>query len=493
MEHLGVAELLRRRGTGELSRDDFFRCLQDLKANTPTTRSSEGLELPASPARPSTPSCVRGEGRPWSSPGSRSSSSFAARNELWDLQRSRRLERMREKRDQQELRECSFQPFRGGGAEASTSLSPSSQAAFWQRLATSRSPGYRVCQRLEAWKAERDWELRGECTFNPDTSRSSRSFQQLRPGMTARTPERRKASSVSELDPSFTPSTNPVPARMRSAQAYLQQSVFRRLSQPTTPRRATPASFASSPRLSRCRSEPGLSEGDRSTANESLLRFLQRQNLCEEARQERMERLEASVAPPLRPVLCERSLQLAARGRTRTPSPRRATPAEKEMRFKPRITSLARQHDFRGFDQLGPLDQRRREERARRRLEEKFRKEAKQSAHFFKPVVNSYQNIGSRIKVLEEPDTYLERVSRTRERALQVIRNQCKEDFSFKPKVLEQVRKQVPEQVLKQVQPAPSLVQRMARSHRALREMREKENRSKASSRPAWQSSTLLE
>eukprot|EP00434_Breviolum_minutum_P007632 symbB.v1.2.006731.t1/scaffold406.1/size210851/1 len=340
--------------------------------------------------------------------------------------------------------------------------------------------------------------VQGECTFNPDTSRSSRSFQQIRSGMIARTPEKAdSARGLSKQEPSFTPTTNPVPARMRSAQAYLQQSVFRRLAEPITPRArrhsTAEVSYASTPRrlrtlrgspLSRCSSAPTVgSDGS------NFVHFLQRQNLCEEVRLNRLGDLEAAVAPALRPVLCERSLQLAIKGRERqTPSPcrnRARSPAEKECRFTPKITTLARrsllsvrgpQRDPRGSEQLGPMDQRRREERARRRLEEKARKEAKVSSGYFKPSVNSYQNVGSRLRILEEPDTYLDRVSRTRARALEVIRNQCKEEFPFQPKA---------------VQPAPSLVQRMARSHRAVKEMREKENRTKAG-RPAWQASTLL-
>lgn len=484
MERVGIAQLLRRRGAGELSREDFFRCLNDLKASTPTTRSSEGVDLQASPRLPHQAVQAQRLGeartprtRPWSSPGSRSSgSSFALRNELWDLQRSRRLEHMREQRDRQELKECSFQPA-PRGSRSGDGLSPVSQSALLRRLTTPSSPGARARQRLEAWKAERE-AMEGECTFSPNTISSSRSFQVVRAGMTARTPEKvdsARSARNRSLEPSFSPATNRVPERMRSAKAYLQQSVFRRLSQPVTPRRdrTSEVSFVSnrpSP-LSRCSSAPTV--GD-----ESLLRFLRRQNFCEEVRQNRLGQLEAAVAPPLRPVLCERSLQMAGRGR-RTPSPCRRviSPAEKECRFKPHITLLARQREPRGTSELGPKDQRRREERARRRLEEKARKEAKVSAGYFKPSVNSYQNVGSRIRILEEPETYLDRVSRTRARALQVIRNQCKEDYPFQPKV----------------QPAPALVQRMARSHRTLKEVREKENRSKVPSRPAWQPSTLLD
>lgn len=490
--NVGIAQLLRRRGAGELSREDFFRCLNDLKASTPTTRSSEGVDLQASPRLPHQAlEAAPGRSgetrtprtRPFSSPGSRSSgSSFALRNELWDLQRSRRLEHMREQRDRQELKECSFQPAARAarGAKRSgdaSSMSPVSQSALLRRLTTPSSPGARARQRLEVWKAERE-AMEGECTFSPNTISSSRSFQVVRAGMTARTPEKvdsaRSARNRSQLEPSFSPATNPVPARMRSAKAYLQQSVFRRLSQPVTPRRERASevpSFVSRSPLSRCSSAPTV--GD-----ESLLRFLRRQNFCEEVRQNRLGQLEAAVAPPLRPVLCERSLQMTARGR-RTSSPRRRviSPAEKECRFKPHITLLARQREPRGSVELGPKDQRRREERARRRLEEKARKEAKVSAGYFKPSVNSYENVGSRIRILEEPETYLDRVSRTRARALQVIRNQCKEDYPFQPKV----------------QAAPALVQRMARSHRTLKEVREKENRSKVPARPAWQPSTLLD
>eukprot|EP00435_Cladocopium_sp_Y103_P015676 s1882_g3.t2 len=215
-----------------------------------------------------------------------------------------------------ELKECSFQPAPRGARRSgdTSSLSPVSQSALLRRLTAPSSPGARARQRLEAWKAERE-AMEGECTFSPNTISSSRSFQVVRAGMTARAPDKvdsaRSAKDRSQLEPSFIPATNPVPMRMRSAKAYLQQSVFRRLSQPVTPRRDRTSevpSFAStrpSP-LSRCSSAPTV--GD-----ESLLRFLRRQNFCEEVRQNRLGQLEAAVAPPLRPVLCERSLQMSAR------------------------------------------------------------------------------------------------------------------------------------------------------------------------------------
>ncbi|CAJ1410490.1 unnamed protein product [Effrenium voratum] len=45
--------------------------------------------------------------------------------------------------------------------------------ALLRRLAKPASPGPRACQRLETWKAEKLAAAQGECTFQPDLSRSS--------------------------------------------------------------------------------------------------------------------------------------------------------------------------------------------------------------------------------------------------------------------------------------------------------------------------------
>ncbi|CAE7262453.1 unnamed protein product, partial [Symbiodinium microadriaticum] len=339
--------------------------------------------------------------------------------------------------------------------------------ALVERLARPSSPGRRVCERLAAWSAERSSAAQRECTFRPDLTRSGRSFVQTRAGFTAMTRERRTkvqaASSVTSSEPTFQPQTNPIHPSMRSAHAYLQQSVFRRLSQPSTPER---------PPVSRS------FEGHRSlevSTDSSIFQFLQRQNLCEEARRDRLERLHATNDPPLRPVLCERSLQLASRGRrselsrSKSASPKSAS--AQDWSFTPKITKLARQREPRGCSDLGPGDQARRAVRQLRRCEESSRKEQKLLP--FAPAVRSYQDVGSRLRVLEEPDTLIERVKRTREAALQKAqRSRRKEEvYPFHPEG---------------VRDAPALTRRMAESHRALRLQREKENRSKVV-RPAWQ------
>eukprot|EP00440_Ansanella_granifera_P072239 gb/GFBE01078393.1/.p1 GENE.gb/GFBE01078393.1/~~gb/GFBE01078393.1/.p1 ORF type:complete len:550 (+),score=73.97 gb/GFBE01078393.1/:1-1650(+) len=542
---LSIASLVRRRGAGELSRDDFFACLAELQAfgGGGSTGSRQyppaALAAPESRSAPSSPAGAwcgghvvaeampqralftpqprRGHSSQQSSFSTRRSETsldcFASRNELWDLQRSRRRQELKRQQEAKELSECSFHPSggvsrtRGGAAPG---LSPRSASVLAERLAQPSNAAPRLSQRLEEWRQQREAESHSECTFKPNLSQSSRSFQQA-----PRTPDRmtraRKAcesSQVSEFSAQseFVPATNPVPPSMRSAHAYLQEDVFSRLSRPPpcTPDRHEVAEerrrhSASSPwPLSRSCSEPSIG------VDSSMLCFLQRQNLCEEARQQRLQSIEASTAPSLRPALCQRSLQLVTRSQRRAADAADATPAvrscperpqtapgrtsaspppkparprtatERECTFAPKITSLARQREPRSFSELGPGDQRRREKRARQRREVTEKQEA--SRYSFKPEVRSYQGIGSRLRVLEDPDTLLERMARSREAAMRNARNAKKvEEYPFHPEG---------------VKPAPELVRRMAESHRALRELREKENsqnNSKAKPRPAWQ------
>eukprot|EP00930_Biecheleria_cincta_P045076 TRINITY_DN31068_c0_g1_i2.p1 TRINITY_DN31068_c0_g1~~TRINITY_DN31068_c0_g1_i2.p1 ORF type:complete len:628 (-),score=118.13 TRINITY_DN31068_c0_g1_i2:72-1916(-) len=606
---VSIASLLRQRGNGELSQEDFFQRLAELQslgggsstgsscrpparevvcqpgpaaglaakeaarvavqslpespAAAPLSRSSswsgtgasarqQPLSEPVGPAAQPrqlfTPQPREPRGSAGRSPldsrsleeSSSCLSSFAQRNEVWDMQRSMRRQEMRRQQEAQELAECSFQPTPAGsgagrrspaeGNTASRGLSPKSAAALAERLAQPSTSAPRQSRRVQAWCEQREREEQGECTFKPNISATRGSCRQTAAQAKAspgRSPPPEESSREESVAASFAPRTNPVPPGMRNARAYLQQEVFERLSRtpgherpPSTPepteRRYYYGGSGPSPSpLSRSSSEPTV------TADSSLLRFLQRQNLCEEARQQRFEQLQAETAPRLRPELCERSVRLAERSKQRAaaghttqksgaaartqrpqtapaeggganatqqdgsgsspPPPRFACLSdEKESRFAPKITRLARQRERRSLSDLSLGDQRRREERAKRQREEHESKEA--SRYSFKPEVNSYNNIGSRLRVLEEPDTLIERIARSREAKLsreaketERILRQADAENTFHP----------------QTKDAPELVRRMAESHRAVRALREKENslanRGKAKPRPAWQ------
>ncbi|CAE8656881.1 unnamed protein product, partial [Polarella glacialis] len=167
-------------------------------------------------------------------------------------------------------------------------------------------------------------------------------------------------------------------------------------------------------------------------------------------------------------------------GRASTPGrAANRAPPEADFSFRPKITSLAKQREVRGTSDLSLGEQKRRDLRSKCRKEEFTKREA--GRYSFKPQVNSYNGVGSRLRVLEEADTLIERMARSRQATLSrcqmdVTRIQEKTDAenTFHP----------------QVKAAPELIRRMAESHRALRELRQQELHRDASTektRPAWQ------
>jgi len=280
---------------------------------------------------------------------------------------------------------------------------------------------------------------------------------------------------------------------MVSARAYLQDDVFTRLTQAPEPQPRPPDSPARGPRgacsssgasvcsistMSRSRSDTSLSDG-------AMLRFLQRQNVCEEGRRERLNLIESATAPPLRPEICERSSRLAerrqaklAQGCSQDGKKPSESAQQEECTFKPAITTLAAQRDARSVSEISLGDQRRREAKVARMRDEMQKKDVSS----FAPKIKEYEGIGSRLKLIEEPDTLLERMAK--EKKAQQTKRQ---------KELERCQKKelaactfAPE-----VKPAPDFVRRLASSSRAIREERDKENceaeEPVPAPRPAWQ------
>merc|ERR1711972_458823 len=108
-------------------------------------------------------------------------------------------------------------------------------------------------------------------------------------------------------------------------------------------------------------------------------------------------------------------------------------------------------------------DQRRREVRLARTREELEKK----NVSTFKPKIIEYGNVGGRLRVLQEPDTFIERTMRSRN-----IEAARREKDAKKLEDLELSRCTF----APKVQQAPGFIRRMAASHRLARELREKEN-----------------
>jgi len=241
--------------------------------------------------------------------------------------------------------------------------------------------------------------------------------------------------------------------------------------------------------LSRCHSDTSLHDG-------TVIRFLERQNVCEEGRRERLNLIESATAPPLRPEINERSVRLAERRQARLaqstdsgscqcaggqPDGKKlansAAAQLEECTFKPVITALASQRDARSVTEISMGDHRRREAKIARMRDDFLKRDVSS----FAPKVKAYEGIGSRLRLIEEPDTILERMDKAQKtqqtkRQKELARLQAKElsVCTFSP----------------EVKPAPGFVRRMAASSRAIREDRDKENLEAEepgpAPRPAW-------
>merc|ERR1712113_744866 len=134
---------------------------------------------------------------------------------------------------------------------------------------------------------------------------------------------------------------------------------------------------------------------------------------------------------------------------------------ERECTFKPTINAVSLQREPRSFTDLSLGDQRRREVRVAKMREDLNRK----NISSFKPQITEYEGACSRLRVLEEPDTLVERMSKVRqgqlarrEKDAQKTRAEELSQCTFAPKV----------------QPIPGFVRQLAASHRLTRELREK-------------------
>lgn len=458
-----------------------------------------------------------------SAAGSSSFEAFTRRSELWERQKARRAQELRKRREEEEEAACSFRPGAPQGSGASGSLSRGvarNRSAYKEaadRLSHPKPLVPRVSMDAVLWKEQRDEEVMRECTFQPDLSKSSKSFRSscAKPAVSTMqhtgeedgsvggapvpaTPPRphpewtgRRGTVAAQqhamAEATFAPQTLNVPARMVNAQAYLRDDVFSRLSftgadPPGVADSCGPPS--NSPSLQRSYSSGSI-------VNSSLQHFLERQEVHEAQRQRHMTYLERQTAPTLQPEIGDRSRRLAERRRHQevtgvAPSVRCEPKSTEELQerkctFRPKLTQLAKERSYRGLEMLAFGDGERRREKIAKQKQE-FEKQEVQG--LFAPKVKTYNGVGSRLRLVNESDSLLERMTDDRERELTRVRlkNQIREkneqaEYTHAPKVLGD---------------APKFVRRMAESYRAAREAREKEHELQAQfdfapeQRPTW-------
>jgi hypothetical protein len=484
---------------------------QDVPRAEPLASSVElsgGISSPRRSEASNAGAETNGESSPARVFTSREIESFAHRNEMWDLQRKQRCQALQRARQAREEIECSFHPLMRAAQNnpPPTRMSASAREALTERL--TKPVNLTMSAENAQWCENREREALQECTFQPNMSRSTKSYGHRpisantstsddvaldtlgNPGSMhecvakkddASVVSCREASSSSSpyrQGKNFAPVTNAVPCTMQNALAYLSDDVFTRLTRgaPEAAPQATSAKCVGNPprngldessvcnsTISRSRSESGIGSAVQS--------FLHRQEALEAERQARLAQLEIETAPSHRPEINERSVHLASRKLARGVSTGAINvrgaekPAVAACSFKPKITTKARNQQARTVDQLSTGDQKHRDARVDKMRKEQARRESQGVT--FSPHVNKYPGVVGRLRVLDASETLLERMDQQRDKvklkcSQKAKQSRAKEDaeHTFAP----------------EVRRAPEFVRCMAESYRMLRAHREKEN-----------------
>lgn len=176
---------------------------------------------------------------------------FHARVTRWKSQKEAVREQMKQQLLQSELSECTFAPkvnpkstkvvakLRGRQSDKGSAARSSPQAVS-ERL-YQEADNYKAREELAAKiKAEEEAEMARECTFRPKINRASSLTDKVKakyldpqldtsPSLVAATME----AAAKELDEcTLQPKVNPIGVEMVSAQLYLQQDIYERLSRP---------------------------------------------------------------------------------------------------------------------------------------------------------------------------------------------------------------------------------------------------------------------
>jgi hypothetical protein len=452
---------------------------------------------------------------------------FHHRMSKWKDRKEQQLRRERDRKEQAKMDDCTFHPKINKTSRRTASLGRRDYKDVVERLYSQKKKS-RVNE--EDIRAKREEEFRRTCTFQPNLGKKANKFDRSgRSGngnksfhQRSQTPRGR--SRKSDIKPTgmeectFKPKVNRVPRKFGSAQLYLQNNVHDRLSTPRAARgrvnkdadegadggynsdneiksKAKPVmnmdSFMSSlnanggnqrPQSAR-RSRPGETKLNRA----QFQNFLARQNKRQTRKSKNVARLKAEATPSHQPALCKRSLKLAKKTTNGDFMTRLAKDAlrkehenlrkkamlakEPDCTFTPNILASSRARRPRSVTELSRGDSLKRETAAR--LMKLKAEQDELEGLTFKPRLNP-SNAQGKLRVVSNPESYLERVQKEQE------------IFSDKRRkaAQEQERKQFAECTFHpKTNDAPAYIKRIAKSMALARKARPSQ---KKSAKPDW-------
>ncbi|GMF27423.1 unnamed protein product [Phytophthora fragariaefolia] len=438
---------------------------------------------------------------------------FHARVTRWKSQKDAIREQMKQQLLQSELDECTFAPkinpkstkvvakLRGRQSASISNQGLRVLQAVSERL-YQEADNFRIREELASkLKAEEEAEIERQCTFKPKINQSDNvkakymsKASSSSPSMTAAS---REAAAKELAECTFYPKVNGIRSEMVSAQLYLQQNIYERLSKPCcgdsddgkspargpSGRRRSLSLFgddddddrdnleASSPQS--CQDDisvrPGgknrrrRGQGPRSVDAEQsregkeerarqFKNFLERQKFHEQARSKRIEMTKQQLTPGYRPTINKKSLAMMENGRKGDFLERISTYAlrkehdnvkKKTVRSSPAINQASTKRKPRSITELSRGDLLRRE--TTQRLMKLKMEQEEMAALTFRPQLNRMsERHEGRLKILSSPDTYLQRIQQQSQahtikqrRAIQEKELGEFAECTFKPRTIE--------------------------------------------------------
>ena len=354
------------------------------------------------------------------------SDGFIERQIHWDTKRSINQELKREQKMKIEVKECTFKPKTN-----SVVASGFSQETV-ERLAKCRE-NVRVLRMREEQERRKLEEELLPCTFHPQINKNScvNGSKYL-----ADTPKR----NLNFEEPSFVPKVKGPGKGMKIAKEYVKQDPFERLSRPKE--LAQPEPEDDSPRSIK----PATPNLEYSGCSFSTKPFFERQALYELMKLEKKEVMENMPLP--QPYINERSKKLVKkdffqRNQEMIEKKSGNKPDPNPCSFQPKITNMAKMRRNRSFAEMSYGDLKKRNEKVealKEVAEEKVREQTNPSFYQSK----SYINVKSKLQILDDPQSYIERIKseqRKKEIVSQIMQEEKMKtelkECTYQPNVIE--------------------------------------------------------
>ena len=319
------------------------------------------------------------------------SNEFLDRQSQFQFKKHFNNETLREQKLQYETRECTFQPKTNAD---NVSFSQDTIA----RLTKSRE-NTRLLKLKEDQDRRKLEEEMQACTFHPQINRNSciSGSKYL-----SETPKKEFFGE----SPTFVPRVKGPSKKMKSANEYIKQDPFERLSRPKE-------SYQPEPEEPEYSIKSTTPVPDCYGSSFSTRPFFERQALYELMKHEKREMMEQQS--PKRPIINERSKKIVKSSFTERNEEMIKKKTEPKIdypdlcTFQPKITNLAKMRRNRSFAEMTYGDSKKKSEKIeylKEMAEEKLKELVNPSIFQSK----SYANVKSKLQILDDPQSYIDRI-----------------------------------------------------------------------------------